>query len=233
VKPTAKTGYDWTGDFLISGKLEDLEPGTMVVTCDTGGSRKRPVKIAQLYVLLDDGNWIMVDEIKDNEWAYELRKMARAWLALDQATRVRDAWQLKLERLSKKLVAAEAHRPAVHVAWAAALEYLATMPPAEAGYVRFNLEGCSSSLWVAAEQDSNERQTKAADLFNELLQKDAKSILELGAAIEQIQTRLTVMPEPAPETISVQDLHAERLTLLARLAEIDSLLQAAGVLTSK
>ena len=50
VKPTAKTGYDWTGEFLISGKLIDLEPGTMVVTCDNGGSRKHPVKIAELYI---------------------------------------------------------------------------------------------------------------------------------------------------------------------------------------
>jgi hypothetical protein len=229
VKPTAKTGYDWTGDFLPSGKLVDLEPGTLVVTCDAGGSRKRPVKIAQLYVLLDDGSWALIEEVKDNEWAYSLRETAHAWLVDDNPSRVQDGWQLRLERLGKKLVERQARKVYVQTAWTDALAYIATMPPS-AGYVRFKVGVHDATFWVSECDDLEARNVKAAEFFNKLLKEEDAAISGLEADIQKIQERQALAPEPEKPSVAISELQAEKVVLLDRLAEIDSILKAAGVM---
>jgi len=103
VKETAKIGYDWAGDFLQSGRLSDQEVGTIAIGCSAVGSRKHKQKQAILYVLCSDGNWVEIQSITSNEWAYELRETARAWLAKDAETRDRDARGLVIANLKTEL----------------------------------------------------------------------------------------------------------------------------------
>ena len=160
--------------------------------------------------------------------------MARAWLARDLPTRVRDTWQLRLERLGKKLVEQEALLNALRVALEETMAAVGTAEiPLTGAYIRFQIAGNGDSIWLAGDLDVVDRRAKVTEVFGERIKNADSAIQVLSATIEQIQTRLAPPPEPVVETISVQDLHSEKLNLLARLAEIDSLLQAAGVLTSK
>lgn len=100
VKEKAKTGHDWSGEFLAKeGKLADMVPGDIVIDCDNRGSRKHPVKLVGLNILLPNGEWERVCAAKSNEWAYELRKEAREWLDMSREERVVKAATIRAARL--------------------------------------------------------------------------------------------------------------------------------------
>jgi hypothetical protein len=93
VKDTAKTGYDWDGDFLQAGRLVDLRPGTLVIDTSDVGSRKHPLKDVDLRIVDDDGKLIWVGGIQSNEWAIRLRGKAREYLDLQPRERIRKAME--------------------------------------------------------------------------------------------------------------------------------------------
>jgi hypothetical protein len=82
VAERAKTGNDWTGDWLEVGKLADLEVGSLIVVGGSTGSRKYGVKTGQLYVVDPDGTPISISYVESNEWAVKQRETARKFLAL-------------------------------------------------------------------------------------------------------------------------------------------------------
>lgn len=87
VDAKAKTGYDWTGEFMPVGAVVDLDPGALVANAAEGGSRKSPTVTVKLRALLPNGKWHMIAESGGKEWAMELRKIAREWLALSESER--------------------------------------------------------------------------------------------------------------------------------------------------
>lgn len=92
------TSVDWDGKFLCSGKLVNLDPGTLIADCDHAGSRKNWSKSVALRLLLPDGEFVVLKSCVSREWAIELREVAREYLALGNADRI----ALCLGRLIKR-----------------------------------------------------------------------------------------------------------------------------------
>lgn len=93
VDQKAKTGHDYDGPFLKSGQLVDLLPGTLVIGCDTVGSRKHPRKLVKIWILRPSGKWTMMEKVEGAEWAYEARQEVRRLLDLSSEDRICEAYE--------------------------------------------------------------------------------------------------------------------------------------------
>jgi hypothetical protein len=95
VSERAKTGHDWAGSWLDTGRLVDLPIGSLVITGGSTGSRKHPTKVATLYVVDPDGDLIQIMHVEHDEWAVKMRVKAREYLAMDPLQRPVVACQRK------------------------------------------------------------------------------------------------------------------------------------------
>lgn len=105
VSEKAKTGHDWEGEFVKGGSLIDLEPGSIVITCD--GKRTKEVTVS---ILRDSGKWVQVEHIISDEWAYGLRKDVREWLALSTIDRISRAYEVRAIQIEKEVATWEKYQ---------------------------------------------------------------------------------------------------------------------------
>lgn len=106
VSSTAKTGYDWTGEFLEAGRMTDMTPGTIIAVCDNAGSGRSTTKDVDLRILCPDGVFHRFARVASDEWAYQLRKPALEWLALTAQERIIRAAKARLEKREAELATA-------------------------------------------------------------------------------------------------------------------------------
>jgi len=147
VEPRAKTGYDWTGDFLRAGQLIDLEPGEVLTVARNTGSRKHPSIEVTIYILMPNAEWASVVSYDGKEWASSLRKEARELLDLEPERRIKKVaaaqvtiWETKLAaRIEKRAVIAKALETAEADATA-----MYNNPPSGYNYFHFPLAASTS-----------------------------------------------------------------------------------------
>jgi hypothetical protein len=92
VKPDAKNGFGFVGEFVEVGRKVDCDEGAVVLVYSERGSRARRVPWVKLY-RVEHGQLVEHAEVLSEDWAFEIREKTRELLSQtpDVPQELRDA----------------------------------------------------------------------------------------------------------------------------------------------
>jgi hypothetical protein len=80
VKPDAKNGFGFVGEFVEVGRKVDCKEGAVVLVYAERGSRARRLPWVKLY-RVEQGQLVEYAEVLSEDWAFEIREHARKLLS--------------------------------------------------------------------------------------------------------------------------------------------------------
>ena len=111
VDDSLATGWAFDGDFIATGGIQDVEPGSVVLIYGEKGSRTNPAIEARIYTVNADATLSMRASARGRAWARTLRDTMEDLLAEAAETPVeRLDWSPELLRYSDEAIAEEMER---------------------------------------------------------------------------------------------------------------------------
>ena len=111
VDDSLATGWAFDGDFIATGGIQDVEPGSVVLVYGEKGSRANPAIEARVYTVNSDATLSLRASARGRAWARTLRDTIEDLLAeVDEAPIERLGWNPDLLRYSDEAIAEEANR---------------------------------------------------------------------------------------------------------------------------
>lgn len=111
VDDSLATGWAYDGDFIATGGIQDVEPGSVVLVYGEKGSRSNPAIEARVFTVNSDATLSLRGSAKGRAWARTLRDMIEDLLAevADTPLELLD-WSPDLIRYSDEAIVEEANR---------------------------------------------------------------------------------------------------------------------------
>jgi len=111
VDDSLATGWAFDGDFIATGGIQDVEPGSVVLVYGEKGSRTNPAIEARIYTVNSDATLSMRASARGRAWARTLRDTMEDLLAETAETPIeRLDWSPELLRYSDEAIAEEVER---------------------------------------------------------------------------------------------------------------------------
>lgn len=111
VDDSLATGWAFDGDFIATGGIQDVEPGSVVLVYGEKGSRAHPAIEARVYTVNSDATLSLRASARGRAWARTLRDTIEDLLAeVGEAPIERLGWNPDLIRYSDEAIAEEANR---------------------------------------------------------------------------------------------------------------------------
>ncbi len=111
VDDSLATGWAYDGDFIATGGIQDVEPGSVVLVYGEKGSRSNPAIEARVFTVNSDATLSLRGSARGRAWARTLRDMIEDLLAevADTPLELLD-WSPDLIRYSDEAIVEEANR---------------------------------------------------------------------------------------------------------------------------
>ena len=111
VDDSLATGWAFDGDFIATGGIQDVEPGSVVLVYGEKGSRTNPAIEARVYTVNADATLSLRASARGRAWARTLRDSIEDLLAELAETPIEQlGWSPDLLRYSDEAIAEEARR---------------------------------------------------------------------------------------------------------------------------
>lgn len=111
VDDSLATGWAFDGDFIATGGIQDVEPGSVVLVYGEKGSRTNPAIEARIYTVNSDATLSLRASARGRAWARTLRDTIEDLLAeTAEAAIERLEWSPELLRYSDDAISEEAKR---------------------------------------------------------------------------------------------------------------------------
>ncbi|MGB9358520.1 MAG: hypothetical protein WCC01_08190 [Acidimicrobiia bacterium] len=111
VDDSLATGWAFDGDFIATGGIQDVEPGSVVLVYGEKGSRANPAIEARIYTVNSDATLSLRASARGRAWARTLRDTMEDLLAETAGTPIeRLDWSPELLRYSDEAIAEEMER---------------------------------------------------------------------------------------------------------------------------
>jgi hypothetical protein len=111
VDDSLATGWAFDGEFIATGGIQDVEPGSVVLVYGEKGSRAHPAIEARVYTVNSDATLSLRASARGRAWARTLRDTIEDLLAeVGEAPIERLGWSPDLIRYSDEAIAEESNR---------------------------------------------------------------------------------------------------------------------------
>ena len=111
VDDSLATGWAFDGDFIATGGIQDVEPGSVVLVYGEKGSRANPAIEARIYTVNSDATLSLRASARGRAWARTLRDTMEDLLAETADMPIeRLDWSPELLRYSDEAIAEEMER---------------------------------------------------------------------------------------------------------------------------
>jgi len=111
VDDSLATGWAFDGDFIATGGIQDVEPGSVVLVYGEKGSRANPAIEARVYTVNSDATLSLRASARGRAWARTLRDSIEDLLAeADDVPIEQLGWTPDLLRYSDEAIAEEVRR---------------------------------------------------------------------------------------------------------------------------
>ncbi len=111
VDDSLATGWAFDGDFIATGGIQDVEPGSVVLVYGEKGSRANPAIEARIYTVNSDATLSLRASARGRAWARTLRDSMEDLLAETAGTPIEQLdWSPELLRYSDEAIAEEMER---------------------------------------------------------------------------------------------------------------------------
>ena len=111
VDDSLATGWAFDGDFIATGGIQDVEPGSVVLVYGEKGSRANPAIEARIYTVNSDATLSLRASARGRAWARTLRDTMEDLLAETAETPIEQLdWSPELLRYSDEAITEEMKR---------------------------------------------------------------------------------------------------------------------------